>query len=155
LAARRKVWRKVYGEISDGKTITGLMRSLDENDTAEIDVEPFQPKKTTQQTTQVKSTFAPPSVVAQKPEMDEAPTTPKPPTSEKLTDNAPDSSTSDQPETDVEEADRLMGEVYNLLDQAIGNAMVAFSIYRKTKSTRADEALTLLTELHNETKKTE
>jgi hypothetical protein len=52
----------------------------------------------------------------------------------------------------VTEADRLMEEVYDLLDQAIGNAMVAFSIYRKNKSTRADEALKLLAELHNETK---
>lgn len=52
----------------------------------------------------------------------------------------------------ISEADRLMSEVYELLDQAIGNAMVAFSIYRKNKSTRADEALKLLAELHNETK---
>jgi hypothetical protein len=54
----------------------------------------------------------------------------------------------------VNEADRLMDEVYALLDQAIGNAMVAFSIYRKNKSVRADEALKLLNELHNETKDT-
>lgn len=52
----------------------------------------------------------------------------------------------------VVEADRLMDDVYDLLDQAIGNAMVAFSIYRKNKSIRADEALKLLNELHNETK---
>lgn len=45
-----------------------------------------------------------------------------------------------------------MEEVYQLLDKALGNAMVAFSIYRKKKSGRADEALKLLTELHNETK---
>ena len=150
LIARRKVWRRVYGEVS-GKSITGLMRSLDENDTAEIKVEPLQRKKVeteVEAASAAKEAETPPSSTDSISSMTQR-LTGKVAPSEPLPTQVPPTNEA------VEEADRLMSEVYDLLDEAIGNAMVAFDIYRKNKSTRADEALKILTELYNETKESD
>jgi hypothetical protein len=124
IAARKVLWRKIYGQVY-GKTITGSAYTIDKEQTLDAEA---QNSATTPPSTS-------PAVTIELSQVNE---------NHKVSDN----------DEAVNEADRLMDEVYALLDQAIGNAMVAFSIYRKNKSVRADEALKLLNELHNETKDT-
>jgi hypothetical protein len=124
IASRKVLWRKVYGQIS-GKTITGSTYTIGKEHVSEITPQPAEPKYSGKASS--------PAVTVELNMVSE-------------------NHNPLNPDEAVNEADRLMEEVYDLLDQAIGNAMVAFSIYRKNKSSRADEALKLLNELHNETK---
>lgn len=124
--SRKKLWRKVYGQHS-GKLITDTTDTLEQASEKTDVVE-------TAQTPEPIIPNSPSSIIALK-----------------ATEEA-SSITAEVEEVTDAEADRLMDEVYDLLDQAIGNAMVAFSIYRKSKSARADEALKILYDLHNELK---
>ena len=124
IATRKVLWRKIYGQVS-GKTVTGSAYTVDKEHVVLGETKPANPDDYEKPTN--------PAVTVELNMVHE--------NHQPL-----------NPDEAVDEADRLMNEVYDLLDQAIGNAMVAFSIYRRNKSTRADEALKLLNELHNETK---
>ncbi|MDQ7028193.1 MAG: hypothetical protein Q9P44_21830 [Anaerolineae bacterium] len=127
IESRKVLWRKIYGQVS-GKALTGSAHTVEKA-----------AEKESEKAAQPKPTIAP------------APSSKAAAVTVELNQVSDNHNVVNEDEA-VVQADRLMSEVYDLLDQAIGNAMVAFSIYRKNKSTRADEALKLLNELHNETK---